>query len=29
MVPIKAALRKAVAKGDGDVVTVQLEQRLT
>jgi hypothetical protein len=29
MVPIKAALRKAVAKGEGDVVTVQLEQRLT
>ena len=29
MVPIKAELRKVVAKGAGDVVTVRLEQRLT
>ena len=29
MLPIKAALRKAVGKGEGDIVTVQLEQRLS
>lgn len=29
MVPVKAALRKAVGKGDGDQVTVQLQQRLS
>ena len=27
MVPIKAALRKAIAKGIGDDVTIRLEQR--
>jgi len=29
MLPIKAALRKTVGKGEGEIVTVQLEQRLT
>lgn len=29
MVPIKAALRTAVGKGDGDQVTVHLRQRLS
>jgi hypothetical protein len=29
MLPIKAALRKVVGKGEGDIVTVQLEQRLS
>ena len=29
MVPIKAALRKAIGKGGGDEVTVHLQQRLS
>ena len=28
MIPIKAAIRKAIAKGPGDEVTIHLQQRL-